>query len=595
MMMNIFGFNFGSEQKQPPSKRKATGAHAHAHGHANAPRKHHAPAPPVKKQVADEQTIYETYASLPDYIKVISGKGDFAASLPHAEDKLSIVVINTFGKNALLLHTSERVGDSLLGAVQGGLVQADYDALPPAITTKEVIAQIYASASMDGVVKTNGSNNAYSLAIRSWIEYAVKNRATDIHIECSGTSGVVRFRIDGDLEAMRSKDMGQFPASFVIKCMASLFNNQQQAKSGNAAMFEESKFGSCMVPYLALGHNLKLRYQSLKGNDGPKVVLRLLFLDQAKKTLTFEELGYAKSHIQLWESTTSTPSGGVFIAGVTGSGKSTTLKSFIELNPDLASTCVFTVEDPVEYPIKGAHQIPIQRELGNEEESSRVYNMAVGSLMRADPDWIALGEIRDKDSANAMQQFAETGHMALGTTHANLISGIVPRLINTKIGMTRDVLTAPNMLTLLVYQALVPKLCPSCCHTSVESVNSPSVYKAVEQFRKMGANTKAMRWKRIGGCASCDSRGTIGLTVVAEMLMPEEDWLCAIRDGKDLEALQVYLSKSDNRLDTPDMTGKTVFEHTLYKAQLGLVDARQCSRFDGIERFTNKYLKRFKN
>jgi general secretion pathway protein E len=550
--------------------------------------------PTVINQAGQSVINFETFSALPVFVRVISGKGDFPASLPNQTDKKTVVVINTVGKTAQIICTPTRSKDAILGGLQGSLIQGGYTLAETAFATELVIAQIYASASADGVVKVNQSANPYAVAIREWIEYAVRSRATDIHLECRGNLGMVRFRIDGDIEAMRTEEGGQYPASFVVKCMASLYNNDQQTKSGSAAMFDPEKFTSCMIPYLALGHNLKLRYQSLKGNEGPAVVLRLLFLDQAQKTLTYEQLGYSESHIELWEEATATPSGAVFIAGVTGSGKSTTLKSFIELNPDLASTRVFTVEDPVEYPIRGAHQIPLQRELGNEADSSKAYNMAVGSLMRADPDVIALGEIRDKDSANAMQQFAETGHLALGTVHAHLLSGIVPRLTNVKLGMTRDVLTAPNMITLLVYQALVAKLCPSCCHNTVEETKSRVVSRISEKFKKLGINTEHFKWKRIGGCEHCDSRGTVGLTVVAEMHMPDEDWLSAIRLGNDIDALNCYLSKSDGRLDSPDMTGKTVFEHALFKALNGVVDPRSCLRFGGIEQFIARHLKRRK-
>jgi type II secretory ATPase GspE/PulE/Tfp pilus assembly ATPase PilB-like protein len=423
-------------------------------------------------------------------------------------------------------------------------------------------------------------------AVYEWISYAVKNRATDIHLETRGSTGVVRFRVDGEMEHMRADHQGTYPAQFIVDCMASMFNNEQMAKSGSDTAFDRDEFLYCMVPYNEIpGHTLKLRYQSLKGNEGPKLVLRILHVDENQPTQTFEELGYAPSQVEMWEEAMDTPSGLIAIAGVTSSGKSTTMKCFIELNPHTPHSNILTIEDPVEYPIRGAHQVPVQRDLANPGESAKRFTEALASFMRSDPDGVMMGEIRDRFSANAAQQLAETGHMALGTVHAHLLSGIVPRMVNPEIGMTRQILTAPNMVTLLAYQALVAKLCPKCAMTTDEASYDSRVGKIAENVEKLGLQSSRLRWKRIGGCDHCNGRGTFGQTVVAEMLMPDEEWLRQVREGNDGEAVAVYRSRSDRNLMSPNMNGKTVFEHTLYKALHGLVDARQCSAFDTWHRF----------
>jgi type II secretory ATPase GspE/PulE/Tfp pilus assembly ATPase PilB-like protein len=200
-----------------------------------------------------------------------------------------------------------------------------------------------------------------------------------------------------------------------------------------------------------------------------------------------------------------------------------------------------------------------------------------------------LGEIRDRFSSNAAQQLAETGHLGLGTVHAHLLSGIVPRLVNDEIGMSREILTAPNMTTLLAYQALVPKLCPSCAMETAEAVTRYEDIAAIaSQIGALSLDVEPMRWKRVGGCSNCNERGTVGLTVAAEMFMPDEDWLSAIREGRDTEAVQIYRSSANGDLNSPDMTGKTVFEHTLYKSLQGQVDARQCSRFEAWHRYMSR-------
>lgn len=541
---------------------------------------------------SERDAVYQTYADVPRFQRVMTA-GERALYALSPSDAKHLVVIELPGRKAALIASPEGQENLvLIESVRGALIAERFTDITSATAPASVIAQIYAAA-----VTTEAGNgasrtgNVYMGTVHQWIEYAVKNRASDIHIETRGSAGKVRFRIDGEVEEMRTSDKGTYAANFVEKCMGALFNNEQQRKSGSGSLFEPASNLYCMVPYSEIaGHSLKLRYQSLKGNEGPKTVLRLLPVNENARSLSFEELGYEVTQQDLWRMAMNTPSGAVLIAGVTGSGKSTTQKTFIELNPNAPFSAIYTVEDPVEYPIKHAHQIPIQRDLSNPTESARMYAETISALVRADPDIVMLGEIRDRYSASAAQQMTETGHMALGTVHAHLLSGIVPRLVNPEIGMNREVLTAPNMLTLLVYQALVPRLCPHCAHDTEEAQDLfPDVAEVVRHIHALGLDASAFRWKRLGGCEHCGERGTVGQTVVAEMLMPDEDWLRPIRENRDADAVEVYRSRSDRDLTSSNMDGKTVFEHTLLKAYRGHVDARQCSRFDNFNRFVNRF------
>ena len=114
----------------------------------------------------------------------------------------------------------------------------------------------------------------------------------------------------------------------------------------------------------------------------------------------------------------------MLLSGVTSSGKSTSLKSFIETLPGLDQKAIYTVEDPIEHEIAGAHQIEVLRDIANDDETRRCYAEAMRALMRSDPDGVMLGEIRDKLTALFALQIAEAGHLAMGTEHAHLISNI---------------------------------------------------------------------------------------------------------------------------------------------------------------------------
>ena len=547
-----------------------------------------------KTQVQNAIKTYSNYADIPKFVKLLTGKSGagYPVSLPNAGDENNIVSMNLQGNSAIIVCTPNFIKSSTMQHVRSAIINAGYAINEIALANASLIQEIYTTEKGDKVPKDSRANTEFAKAIEEWVSYGVKHGATDIHLMIDGNSGVVKFRIHGDLVKMRTRNEGVYTGQFLHDCAASLYNNDQQSQSGSDSLYSRDKYVGCMIPISVNRENLKLRFQNIPGDAGPRITLRILHVDQTKPTSTFEELGYAPTHIDLWQQAMLTPSGAIIIAGITGSGKTTTFKSFIELHPALDQSAVYTGEDPVEYKIRGATQIPIQRSIGNEDESARAYNAAVGALMRGDPDIAGLGEIRDYDSANALQQIAESGHMSIGTTHAHLISGIVPRLINSKVRMSREILTGPNILTMLVYQALVPVLCPVCSYDSVEAANSNEITFLTNEWRKIGIPTHTMRWKREGGCPQCNHMGTIGLTVVAEMLMPDDVWLKHIRDGDDWAAFNHYLSFSDNKFHSPNMTGKTVYEHTLFKAINGQVDARQCNRFEGLHRFMARHTKR---
>ena len=545
----------------------------------------------------DESREILKYGDVPTIIAVLSS-GDKPIITLDEGQKRNMVVIEGTGRRATILHTRSYANSSAVNSVRGSLRSDKYQSVDVCLASEDVITKVYNTAlgkTAESDEMKLAQQNAYSREIRRWIEYGISQRATDIHIETSDSHGHVRFRVDGDLEAMRTPDRGENSAQFLIKCMSMLYNMQKR-KSGSDSMFQEEGFTYCMVPYAEIpGNEVKLRFQGLKGERGPKVVARLLPVGESAKTLTFEQLGYESTQIEMWHRAMETPSGMVLIAGITGSGKSTTQKSFIELNPDAPKLAIFTIEDPVEYPIRYAHQIPIQRDLSNHAASGKAFGEATSSLMRADPDVAMLGEIRDKFSANAAQQLAETGHMALGTVHAHLLSGITPRLTNPEIGMNREVLTAPNMLTLMVYQALVPVLCGNCSFTTEQALASgEGIRHYVDYLRQLGIPLDTLRWKNPNGCSHCNGRGTTGQTVVAEMLMPSDDWLKAIRAHDDALANEVYISESDHDLASMNTKGKTVFEHTMLKALSGMVDVRQCSRFDNFQRYVQRRLRRLR-
>jgi general secretion pathway protein E len=437
----------------------------------------------------------------------------------------------------------------------------------------------------------------------NWLDIAVREGATDLHVQVvGGGRALVQIRVGGELENLRDERNGVYTELEAMEAMAWPFNSGSSKGSNSSSQWDAGRNLYCMTLPRAIGNQqISLRYQSLRGYQGPKMIARLLNSDVNAPTLTYEQLGYAESQRKLMLEVANMPAGFVIFSGVTGSGKTTTLKTFVESHPGNGTMSIYSMEDPVEYPMRGVHQITLQRDVADDAASSRAYNETVASLMRADPDMVIIGEIRDGATARAGQQIVETGHMALGTVHAHLASGIVPRLTNKEIGMSRDVLTNPNILSLLAYQALVPKLCPHCSFDAKNALESASEHDlneggdssqywhlqelldCVRSRFKLGTDT--LRFRNPHGCDKCNGRGTKGVTVVAELVLPYRRWLEFTREGRDYEAMVHYRQGSDGHFDTPDMKGKTIFEHTLYKAIRGWVDPRQCERFDGFRRF----------
>jgi general secretion pathway protein E len=468
-----------------------------------------------------------------------------------------------------------------LKAVRGALRARNYQVVDEILVEPHVLTEILRNANSAGKSSLRGGPMQL---FERWVNIAMPTGATDLHIEIRGHSASVRIRVDGRMEPLPDGQGGQYSKKEAVDAIAAGYNSTR--KGNNVSQYNPDQFADCMIDLDVPGVTGQLRYQNIRGRLGPKTVIRILRTGEATR-IGLHEAGYARSHLRLLRLAGRSGKGLVLLSGVTSSGKSTSLKSFIETLPGLDTKAIYTVEDPIEYEIAGAHQIEVLRDIANEEETRRRYAEVMRALMRSDPDGVMLGEIRDKLTALFALQIAETGHLAMGTVHAHLVSNIIPRLTNDQIGVSRQALTGPNIINLLVYQALVPKVCLVCAvPTSEARVLGDDIREIDDVLRKrFRLSTVTLKWVRPGGCAACEGRGTRGKTVVAEMLQPDRAWLRLVRANDDDGALQHFRSFSNRRFVSADMTGKTVFEHALYKALRGEIDVRNCEEFDGFERF----------
>jgi type II secretory ATPase GspE/PulE/Tfp pilus assembly ATPase PilB-like protein len=550
------------------------------------PGKAGAASPTGFRHTEAQAEVLTRYHQLPSWHALLTVGPEAVYQLPGTVHE-RLLVIDCGARQARLVRATmsdaEKASlDATLKAIKGALLARNYSILEELVAEPHVLREILRNAGTG--TKNPVAKGGPMQLFERWIALAVPTGATDLHIEVRGNTAVVRMRVDGRIEALPDGQGGRYSRKDAIDAVAAGYNSTR--KGNNVSQYNADQFVDCMIDLDLPGTAGQLRYQNVKGRLGPKTVIRILRTGDASG-IRFADAGYAPSHLRLLRLAARAGKGIVLLAGITSSGKSTSLKCFIESMPGLDEKAIYTVEDPIEYEIAGAHQIEVLRDIANEDETRRRYAEAMRALMRSDPDGVMLGEVRDKLTALFALQIAETGHLAMGTVHAHLVSNIVPRLTNDQIGISRQALTGPNIINLLGYQALVPTLCRRCALSTAQALElDPDVGEIDEVLRRRFLlSTAPLRWVRPGGCAACAWRGTRGKTIVAEMLQPDRTWLRHVRHNDDDAALQYFRSTSDRSFDSPDMTGKTVFEHALFKALQGEIDVRNCEEFDGFERF----------
>lgn len=548
-------------------------------------------------------TVIETLDQVPQYHRLLS-EGNSAFAVPAAL-KSDLIVLETGIKCYLILYNPQAVLKPLmkptLSSIRAQLAANQYKSKSPdCACTSELIVKILENFK-NGSTSERGSEVSVKSEAKTrfleWETLAVQEKASDLHIQIVGHDrAIVQLRIDGEIAPLPDGRGGIYTQMEAQNCMAWAYADGQRGTNSDSKWLERENQYVMTQARVIGSKQIVLRIQTLKGYAGPKLIARLLNVGIDTPTLTFGQAGYAKSQQDLLWLAGSRPSGLGLLAGITGSGKTTTLKSFVELHPENGKLAIYSLEDPVEYPLKGVHQVTFQLDIGDQDKSEREYQETVTALMRSDPDWAIVGELRSKSSAGAAQQIVETGHMALATTHAHRLTGIFPRLTNPQIGMNRESLTSPDMINFLAYQALVPILCPHCklpASAAMHDLDLLGLAQDAGRIKQVDHSLterfkldSAMFWYRNPkGCSHCRGRGTAGLTVVAEMILPGQTWLDLSRKGLDQAAMMHYRQQSDRQWTSEDMTGKTITEHTLFKATQGLVDPRQCTRFDSLELF----------
>ena len=383
---------------------------------------------------------------------------------------------------------------------------------------------------------------------------ALRDNASDIHIEPFEHKFQVRYRIDGVLHTKQTDPKSGFDAvASRIKLLSGMdIAERRLPQDGRQTI----RFA---------GQDIDLRVSALPGSWGESLVLRLLKKETELPDLEAIGLdGHAKRVLQ---DLLSQPNGVVLVTGPTGSGKSTTLyRGLRGLNDGVRK--IITIEDPVEYDMDGIIQIQTNAKID--------YTFAKGlrAILRQDPDIIMVGEIRDGETATIAAQAALTGHLVMSTLHTNSALAAVARLI--------DIGLEPYMVTSavrgLVAQRLVRRLCPECSVSVRKPEGEDMIWDMVKNGSIVNPQLKGKtNWRESKGCSKCSHTGYQGRIAIFETVKMDNDLTEAVLEGASLQKL----------LDVARAQGFiTLLEDGILKARTGVTTLSEVFRVCGAQKQT---------
>lgn len=343
------------------------------------------------------------------------------------------------------------------------------------------------------------------------IKHAILQKASDIHIEPDEKEVRVRYRIDGILhDAMTLPAQIRDGTIARIKVLSNLKLDEHRVPQDGRFKIEKD------------GLKISFRVSILPIFDGEKVVMRLL--DESAKGLTLESMGLTGKSLEIIHREIKRPNGMILVTGPTGSGKTTTLYTIMDIL-NTSEVNISTVEDPVEYRMPRINQTQIYPKVG------LTFAAGLRSLLRQDPDIIMVGEIRDSETMDMAINAAMTGHLVLSTLHTNSAAGALPRLLD----MGAEPFLVASTANVIIAQRLVRKLCPDCrkeykiadkeLNAFKENYDMPKILETIKTSDQLKGKFNAKtQWEDLklyksAGCERCTGgyRGRIGIFEVMEI------------------------------------------------------------------------------
>jgi len=445
----------------------------------------------------------------------------------------------------------------------------------PEYVAMGVLSAIYAQAEQgsgaEAAFTDEAANNQMQKDFVDIVYRAAEQKVSDIHVVVSDHTTVM-FRIAGSMTTVLEYDKA-WGEAFVRSVFASA-----DISDSNYAQNEfqvGQKMGSTPLrgeKDLYLPENvLAIRLQFNPIAFATRyLVMRLLYANSsAANDDNLEELGFSEYEDKLLFKMRAFPTGLCIIAGPTGSGKSTTLqrnmiKMLKEKNYELN---LITVEDPPEYPIPGARQLPVTNAT-TEEEKESAFTLALGAALRSDPDAMMVGEVRTLSAAELVFRAALSGHNVWTTLHANSAPAVINRLLD--MGVDAFKLKDAELVRGLLSQRLFKRLCPKCREPIKDHKDHPSYERLLSALGEYGVDQGYLKGK---GCAHCGKKGTVGRLGCYEIVMTDHTFLEFLIDGKKDEAILYW---------TNQLSGRMLKEDAIDKMLRGLVAVDEVERWCGM-------------
>lgn len=398
---------------------------------------------------------------------------------------------------------------------------------------------------------------------RALILDAEMRGASDLHIETRGEIAEVFYRVHG--KRMRMADMSVRSVDAMANYLYNWASRDQQRETSWDK--REVQDTNMSFPLADDRGELQIRFHSAPIHPDGNVQIVMRLLRPSKSGGGYRKLdliGYDKdAMVPQIQKMLSGGSGLVLTVGPTNSGKSSSLQSFVASIRDSRGDTIKipTIEDPVEYEMVGACQMPASRE---------TFTKFLMASLRQDPDAVVVGEIRGEEAADMVKNIVLAGHKILSTLHVYEAPAAFSRLI--QLGVPRGLLAMPGFISGIIFQRLVPVLCPHCSQTLDDAREAGKVSEELERriqtVTEYGDN---IRFQNESGCDQCHFLGIIDRTPCAEVLTPNAHFLELIRKEEDAAAKQYWLTSMGEAIDG---RSPTALSHAISKMRQGIVDPR---------------------
>ncbi|WP_315764288.1 type II secretion system ATPase GspE [Sphingomonas sp. Y38-1Y] len=444
----------------------------------------------------------------------------------------ALIEVQRIAPAARLVPVADEAFDAALGASYGDRAAqaADFE-----IDGTDLAALADSAAAVDDLLDTRDDSPVIRL-INALLLEAIKEGASDVHVETQEKRLVVRFRIDGVLRDVVEPQRALAPLLVSrIKVMAKLDIAEKRVPQDGRVTLRVG------------GHDVDARVSTIPTQHGERVVMRLL--ERGSMTLDLGSLGMSERDRTVFTRLLERPHGILLVTGPTGSGKTTTLYTALTRLNDRRRN-VMTVEDPIEYELSGIAQTQVN------PRTDMTFARGLRAILRQDPDVIMVGEIRDQETAQVAVRSAMTGHFVLSTLHTNSAVGSVTRLID--MGVERYLL-AP-MVVGLCAQRLVRRLCQTCRREEVVSEGDVAMVGG-------GLRVGEPIW-RAEGCDACHGDGYRGRAGLYEVVAIDDRFQAMIHDGASEAELERHA-----RAENPSL-----LDDGIAKLRAGLTTVEEVAR-----------------